>query len=660
MAKNRSGKRHVNDASQPSAGGVAVEATDVSRPLWLVTLAAVLLATVVCYLPVFDSAKEFTNWDDNIYVSAQPLVKDFAVDSIPSIFATRSHVASNYHPLTILSLGLTKSVFGLSARAFAGVNVVFHILNTALVFALAYMLSRRRLWVAGLAALWFGIHPMHVESVAWISERKDVLYAFFLLLSLLAYVRYVTTGRMLMLGLAFIAFIASCLSKAMAVPLAVALLLVDHWYDRKFTVKVLLEKLPFFLVAVIIGWLAISIQSQVAIADFDALTMPQRIAFTSYGFVMYWVKIFVPKGLGAFYPYPALQSTGDIASWYYLMPVVALALIVLPVVVLRKNADARKTVIFGMGFFVLFVALVLQFLQVGNAIMADRYTYVPYIGSFFLLAVAADHIVKRLGRGVGMGLVALSLVLVPISYAQVGTWRNSETLWTRVIELHPVVVEGQGNTRRVIERGAPLAYAARGYFYYLNNRLDEAFVDLERAEAGGESNPLYLQILGVLYGQRGDRAAALRLLQRADRLRPGNAETLYNLGITHAMLGDSPTAVSVLEKAISAEPDTSTTENILEALIQENYALGRMDAARSWCDRTIASYPSNALSRYLKGVILMQAGRYREALEPLAESVRLEPSNKRAWYNLALVRQNLGDMLGAQQAMQKAGGTAKP
>lgn len=644
----------MNDASQPSAGGVAVEATDVSRPLWLVTLAAVLLATVVCYLPVFDSAKEFTNWDDNIYVSAQPLVKDFTVDSIPSIFATRSHVASNYHPLTILSMGLTKSVFGMSARAFAGVNVVFHVLNTALVFALSYMLSRRRLWVAGFAALWFGIHPMHVESVAWISERKDVLYAFFLLLSLLAYVRYVTSGRPLMLGLAFVAFVASCLSKAMAVPLAVALLLVDYVCDRKFTARVLLEKLPFVVVAAIMGYLAVSIQAQVAIADFSALTMPQRIAFTGYGFVMYWVKMFVPNGLVAFYPYPALEADGDVASWYYLMPVIAVAIVGLPLLLLRKRDSARKIVVFGMGFFVLFVALVLQFLQVGNAIMADRYSYVPYIGSFFLLASAADWIIARYGRFVGMGLVGLSLVLVPLTYAQVSVWRNSDTLWTKVIEHYPVIIEGPATERRIVSRGVSLAYSARGYHRYLNERLDEAFSDLQLAEAAGESNPLYLQILGVLYGQRADHASALRLLQRADRLRPGNAETLYNLGITYAMMGDSPTAVSVLERALAARPGGSDRENILEGLIQESYALGNIEDARRWCNEALSTHPANAVALFMKGVILLRQGRFREAAVPLAECTRLHPDNERAWYNLAIVQLNLGDVGGARIAAQKA------
>lgn len=654
MAKNRSGKRQAQVADQSEAPKATTGAADASRPWMVPSLAVILLTTIICYLPVFDAGKDFTNWDDNLYVVAQPLVTEFSVDSIGKIFSTSTEVASNYHPLTMLSLGLTKAVFGLSARAFVGVNVAFHVLNTALVFALVWMLTQRRLWAASLTALWFGIHPMHVESVAWTSERKDVLYTFFLLLSLLAYVRYVTGGRPMMLGLAFVAFVASCLSKAMAVPMAVALLLVDYWFDRKLSARLVLEKLPFLLVALVIGWLAVSIQSKVAIADFGALTMPQRIAFAAYGFVMYWVKIVAPVNMVAFYPYPTLEANGEIASWYFLMPVLAVAMVAGPIVLLRRTTQARKIFIVGMGFFLLFVALVLQFLQVGNAIMADRYTYVPYLGSFFILAMAADWLVQRYGRGVGMGLVAASLALVPVTYAQVGTWKNSETLWTKVMQHYPVRTERTASGVRVVERGVGLAYAARGDYYYEKERFDEAFEDLKMAELAGHAGARYYLKLGVLYGQRGQREDALRVLNIASIQGPNNAETLYNRGITLAMMERSKEALADFEAILSLKADPQTRQSALYGLAQETRALGRVEESLTWCEKLLAEFPKNADGRLVKALILLDRGKTATAAQLLSESVQLDSTNDAAWYRLAIARLSLGQKDQARTALAKA------
>ena len=630
--------------------------SDVARSfcLTLPILAAILLTTIIAYLPVFDAQKDFTNWDDNLYVVAQPLVTEFSVDSIGKMFSTSTEVASNYHPLTMLSLGLTKAVFGLSARAFVGVNLAFHVLNTALVFALVWMLTQRRLWASALTALWFGIHPMHVESVAWTSERKDVLYAFFLLLSLLAYVRYVTAGRPLMLGLALLAFIASCLSKAMAVPMAVALLLIDYWFDRKLSTRVVLEKVPFLLLALVFGWLAVSIQSKTAVADFGAITMPQRIAFAGYGFVMYWVKMFVPVNLVAFYPYPTLESNGQIASWYFLMPVVAVAIVVIPFIVVRRDDLGRRVVVFGMGLFILFVALVLQFMQVGMAIMADRYTYVPYIGSFFILAMAADWVVQRYGRAVGMGLAVVSLVLVPITYAQVDTWKNSETLWTNVMKHYPMRTEQSASGMRVVKRGVGLAYAARGDYFYEKGRFDEAFEDLKMAELAGHSGARYYLKLGVLYGQRGLREDALRVLNIASIQGPNNAETLYNRGITLAMMDRSKEAVADFEAILSLKAGPDTRESTLYALAQETRSLGRVDESLSWCDKLISEFPQNADGRLVKALILLDRGQTATAAQLLSESVQLDGTNDATWYRLAITRLNMGQKDQARTALAKA------
>ncbi|MEN9281870.1 MAG: hypothetical protein RL594_805 [Bacteroidota bacterium] len=614
----------------------------------------ILLVTLVAYFPVADASKEFTNWDDQVYVTNQPLVRNFTVDSIPAVFSTERPVATNYHPLTILSMGLTASVIGPSAQAFVGINLLLHLANTALVFVLVLLLSNRRLWAAGLAALWFGIHPLHVESVAWASERKDVLYTLFLLLSLLSYIRYVQGRQLAFLGLSLFAFIASCLSKAMAVPLPLALVLVDYWYDRKIDARSILEKVPFLAVSLVIGLLAISIQSSIAIADFGALTMPQRIAFASYGFVMYWVKTFLPVGLVTYYPYPPLEADGEIASWYFLMPFVALALLVVPLVVLRRRAYPRKVVIVGMGFFVLFVALVLQFLQVGTAVMADRYTYVPTIGSFFLLSMLADWLVTRYGKAVGMGLVGISLLLVPVTIAQVRTWTNSETLWSHVIKHYPYTVENIGNRITLRGHGAAIAYAGRGEHYYQTNRPEQAFNDLLIARAALPNDPSYAFKLGILFGMRGQSEQALELLNTANQLQPNNPVTLYNRGITYAMMNRSREAIADFTSALASSPDASTKENLLVGLIQEHMALGENQPSLQYGDQLLQEYPANLRVRFLKGTLLLRMGQPTQAVELLRAAVERDASYAQAWYNLAVAQMNTGDKASARSSLQKA------
>jgi hypothetical protein len=188
-----------------------------SRSKWLIIL-GILALTFIAYLPGFSPEKEFTNWDDLGYVVEQPLVKTSNSDSLKLLFEPTTQVMLNYHPLTMLTLAYNYSNAELDIQPYFKTNLFLHILNTFLVFLVLFKWSKSSLYIAGFGALIFGIHPMHVESVAWISERKDVLYTFFFLLSLLSYLRYLDRQKIGWLLLTFVLFIASCLSKAMAVP----------------------------------------------------------------------------------------------------------------------------------------------------------------------------------------------------------------------------------------------------------------------------------------------------------------------------------------------------------------------------------------------------------------------------------------------------------
>src|SRR5450759_35827 len=270
-------------------------------------LVALLLSIMVMisYRNAFDN--EFVDWDDYTYVVDNLLVRKPKETTIKDVFSTP--VSLNYHPLTILSLRLNNNECstcpeGISAAPFIKWNVAIHLLNTLLVFMLIYFLSDKKILVAFLVAALFGVHPMHVESVAWVSERKDVLYAFFFLSGLITYLKSRTETdnkkKYIWLIITFLLFILSCLSKAMAVVFPLVLILINFWTDKSkrsnpvweslketFSIKKLIPLIPFFAVSLFFGILAVTINK------FNSFTIGHRIQYASYGIIMYIVKFFV-------------------------------------------------------------------------------------------------------------------------------------------------------------------------------------------------------------------------------------------------------------------------------------------------------------------------------------------------------------------------------
>ncbi len=217
---------------------------------------SILIVTLLCYISSLHN--EFMKyWDDQAYVTNNDLIKNLSFNSITKIFKEDAGLYANYHPLTTLSLALNYHE-GVSSFPYHLTNVLLHLINTFLVFIFIYLLSDKKVFVAGLVSLWFGIHPMHVESVSWISERKDVLYTLFYLLSLIAYWGYIHKNLATKFYvLALLLFACSVLSKAMAVSLPVVLLFMDYWMSRKFSMRLMLEKLPFILFSIILGVYAV-------------------------------------------------------------------------------------------------------------------------------------------------------------------------------------------------------------------------------------------------------------------------------------------------------------------------------------------------------------------------------------------------------------------
>ncbi|MCX5784031.1 MAG: hypothetical protein NTW04_06320, partial [Elusimicrobia bacterium] len=278
------------------------------------TLLLCLLLSAVTFAAFYPSLSgKFLNWDDPMYVTDNSLIKDFSWDGTKKIFT--KFVVGNYHPFTMLSLRLDHKLFGLNPFPFRLENVVFHIFNSLLVLAFLRAL-KLGYFPSVLAAFLFALHPMHVESVGWISERKDVLYSFFYLGGLLA---YINVGGQKFSHAAFALFIASILSKPMAVTFPVVMLLIDYYQERKIDAKNIISKLPFFALSGLFSYLAVVSQADAAKVNYSP-DLAESVMVASRNIFFYIYKLTVPFNLSAFYPHP-LRINGFLPLEYYIAPI---------------------------------------------------------------------------------------------------------------------------------------------------------------------------------------------------------------------------------------------------------------------------------------------------------------------------------------------------
>lgn len=464
-------------------------------------LTAICVLTFICFH--YTLQNQFTNWDDDYYVTNDPYIKAFTPHNLKVIF-TEDITKNNYHPLCMLSLAVNYHFAELNPWSYYFTNILIHIANIILVFFLFIELCRRLklsegagLFIASFGALWFGIHPMHVESVAWIAERKDVLYAFFYVAGLMAYLPYTDDGDKKWYWITFLLFVASCLSKPMAVVFPLSLLCVDVLLQRQLSKKLVTEKIVFFLASLFFGGMAFYTQSRTgAVASFGVLTLAERIMYASYGFVMYLSKVFNPTYLSTFYPYPYRYISGYLPAIYYAAPFLSLAVLTLPVWYLHKKKSAYfKIYVFGMGFFLANVVFVLQFISVGAAIMSDRYSYVAYIGLFFLLPFTFQKIsafFPAFRTALVVALLLFSAWLSVLCHERTKVWHDSESLLSDAIEKYPY--------------RALLSYKWRGNHYFSIGELDKAMEDygllasINAADDKVKANMEKIQALKALQG----------------------------------------------------------------------------------------------------------------------------------------------------------------
>lgn len=493
-------------------------------------LAGTLILTGIIYLPLIKN--ELTNWDDAMYIVQNPLLKDLSWAGIKKIFSTP--VVSNYHPLTVLSLAFNYQVSGVTASGYLFTNVVLHVLNTGLVFWFIMLLSDKNIMVSIIAALLFGVHPMHVESVAWASERKDVLYTIFYLLAMISYIFYFRQKKVKWLIWTTVLAGVSLLCKPAAIVLPFSLLLLDYYFKRKWDWQWVYEKLPVFMLSVLFGVITVMIQSEKAIASIDEHTLSERICFAGYGLTWYVMKCIVPFGLSAFHPFPR-----ELPFHFYLLS--ALSFAGIGFLLWKRN----RLYIFSFGFYIINLLLVLQVMAIGNAVVAERYTYVPYIGLFFLLAMEAYRVSEKY-RPYKMAIViALSLWiagLIMITWKRIPVWRNSETLWKNVLQQYPE---------------SPRAWTNKALYHYELEQWDQSLSDLTQALGAEPNFADALEWRARIFLKRNEIQKAYEDASRLHQLFPEKPAAMFLLARSYEALKQPKEALDLYNKLILLEPNIS-------------------------------------------------------------------------------------------------------
>lgn len=599
--------------------------------------AAVQVALVLLNVFVYANVGRFelVNWDDPTYITENATVLRGLSWSTAWWALTTGH-SPYWHPLTWLSHLLDVSLFGTNAGPYHVVNVIFHTLNTLLLFELLRRTTGTPGRSAFVAAV-FATHPLHVESVAWVTERKDVLSTCFLLLTTLAYVGYTRRPGVRRYAGVMALFALALMSKPMVVTLPVVLLLLDVWPLARANMRALaLEKLPLLALAFATSVTTVVIQSRVgAMAGLEALPLSTRAGNAAIGYLAYLWKTVWPWPLAAFYPLFELSA-----------PRVAGAIVLL--IAITYGAFRVRTrhpyVWMGWCWYLVTITPVIGFLQAGEQGMADRFMYVPMIGVLIAVAWGAGPVLAASGanrRSLPIAAAAITVVFAVMARAQAATWENSLTLWEHAARVTPrsyIAHENLGQALR--ERG----------------RLDEARASYERALAVAPAHsPAYIAVInnsiGLVLTRQGRVPEARQRFAAAVVSNPTFAEAQSNLGNALAAEGHAAQAMDHYREAIRLKPDYVEPRVGLGAALLRS---GRAPEAAAQYRDAIALEPTLAQAHNGLGGALATQGDDQGALREYTEALRLNPELTTAHHNIALLYVKRGDAARARHHLETA------
>jgi tetratricopeptide (TPR) repeat protein len=616
-------------------------------------------------LAVFSPALRcgFVNYDDPAYVTDNWHVRH-GFDGAALRWAFTSMAASNWHPLTWLSHILDCQLYGLAPAGHHLTSLLLHAANAALLFLLLHRLTGA-VGRAALVAALFALHPLRVESVAWVSERKDVLSAFFWMLSLGAYIRYAENLKSQISNLKFwyalslMFFALGLMAKPMLVTLPCVLLLLDYWplgrwgFGAKFSWRPVVEKIPFFLLAAASCLLTFLAQYRAeAVASLARFPLRVRLANVPVAYARYLTSTFWPSHLAAYYPYVAWSAWDILGAVALLAGITAWAL---------WRARKAPWLAVGWFWFLGMLAPVIGLVQAGGQSLADRYSYLPGIGLGIMLVwglhdLAAERPRLRAALATAAGLAVMLLAL--LAWRQTGVYRDSGTLWEATLRSCPNCLPAhnflanwlmdQGRWDEALDhcRQAlailPNDIEARNNLsrvFLHQGKLDEAIAEALQSIQSQPRSAGNRQTLARAYLQKGDFAAAAGALREAIQISPDTPDAWCNLGYALLQQGRAAEALPAYQRALELNPDYALAHNDLANILLRQ---GRLDEAMDHFQRAVELTPTFAEAHYNLAGILASRGRLDEAIAHCQKAVALQPG-------LAPARERLAALLAARE-----------
>ncbi|MHC1705972.1 MAG: tetratricopeptide repeat protein [Bacteroidales bacterium] len=563
-------------------------------------LVSLILLVLLAFSPIVFNG--FVSWDDQVYIINNALIQTISWPNLQQIFVTSFE--GHYHPLTLISLSIDYQLFGSNPLPFHLHNLVLHILNTILVWIIIRKITANAL-VSWLTAAFFGLHPMHVEAVAWATARKDVLYSIYFLLSILFYFNYKEKKNRYWYLLSVLAFILSVLSKGQAVFLPVCLVVLSYIKgERLLDLTNWKDKIIYFILAFAFGIIAYLAQKETGYMG-ESASMPvwwKVILTACLSFCMYLYKIILPISLSAYYPVPVS-----------LLPaLISLGVLVVIGVWGIKHLRNNRLILGGLLFFVVNIFVFLRWIPVSNYIIADRYTYISSIGLFLIAAHGVNSLKQRSGTAKLWMIIPLVMIVfyTASAYARTGIWKDSLTLVNDILIKYPDVYPAL-NTRGV-------------------ERMD-----------------------------KGDLQGAMEDFNRALAVQPQHSRGWANRGTLLFKMGNKQEALQDLNQAVSLDPENPRLRNnrglMYDALEKPDEALKDFNAA-------IAANVFFAEAYSNRGMVLARTGKPEEAIKDFNKALEINPVLQKTYANRGKAKNQTADFKGAIEDLEIAikGGLSNP
>lgn len=634
--------------------------------IW-VYLIAILAITFVTFLPALQG--EFIpTWDDYGYAVSNQYINQLSWENVKGMFSNALY--GTYNPLTTLSFAIEKHFFGTNPFVHHLSNLLLHLINILLVFWL-FIRLRLKLIAALIATILFAIHPMRVESVAWITERKDVLFAVFYLGALISYIHYFRYKAPKYYVLCLFLAVLSLFSKIQAVALPLSMLAIDYYLRRKWHWKIIAEKIPFFILSLTFGLVGIYfIKEAGGFNVTDTLEWYDRLIMGGYSLGAYLYKVLIPYPLSAYYPYPN-KVDGWFPMIYYITPCLGLLFMILTLLTYRITRIA----LFGVGFFLLNIVFLLQVVEAGAGFVADRFSYIAYIGLFFILAQSFAYVSYkkpdwRWGLLVLMGLYLIGLGAT--SFERNKVWVNDGALWTDVLQKYPDVTFAYTSRGSYYARKGRYAAAIADYDQYITLRPQNLrgyyerakahlqFKEYERAIRDCEEilniNPRHLKSHEFKAGaemELGKYAEAVEtytsLIQSLNGKPPPKA--YLQRAKAFEKLQNFQAAVNDYNKHLQLNPES------IDAYLRRGgiyFQLKQYDAALSDINKVLESNPENTEALLNRAIIFASQNQHSQAIKDFDIYLQLTLADARAYNWRGISKTKIGDYTSAIEDFSKA------